>query len=255
MNQIKVIAHRGGYKESHTRENSKEAILYAISKDYVDGVEFDIRITKDKKIVLIHNSSIKYHNKRYKVAHTNYQTLNEIYFKIYHTKLITLEEILAFIPKNKLIFLEIKSISKGLEKENLKLIDHTLRKYPSKKITLLSFLYKYLKYFNEKGYSTCLLISRNSKFFELKTYFKIYLTLYLSMISIHKSMVHKRLVSKILKSNKKLGIYTIEKSEEIDHIFKNIGIEMIKKYQNKIYITTQNPRQIAERIQMIDEEN
>lgn len=255
MNQIKIIAHRGGYKESNTTENSKEAILYAISKKYIDGIEFDIRVTKDKKIVLIHNASIKYHNKRYKVSHTNYQKLNEIYWKIYHTHLVTLEEVLSFIPKEKLIFLEVKSIGRNLEKENLELIEHTLRKYPSKKITLLSFLYQYLKYFSAKGYSTCLLISRNSKFFELKTYFKIYLTLHLSMISIHKGMAHKRLVSKILKSNKELGIYTIEKSLEINHIFKNIGMEMIKKYQNKIYITTQNPKQIAERIQLLDEEN
>ena len=41
MNEIKLIAHRGGYKQSNTRENSIEAIKYATSKEYIDGVGFN----------------------------------------------------------------------------------------------------------------------------------------------------------------------------------------------------------------------
>ena len=54
MEKIHLIAHRGGYKESNTRENSIKAIKYAVSKDYITGVEFDVRITKDNKIILFH---------------------------------------------------------------------------------------------------------------------------------------------------------------------------------------------------------
>ena len=63
MNKIKLIAHRGGYKQSNTRENSIEAIKYATSKEYIDGVEFDVRVTSDNKLVVFHDFRIKYNNK------------------------------------------------------------------------------------------------------------------------------------------------------------------------------------------------
>lgn len=52
-----LISHRG--LDNHTySENSLKAIENVLSKDYIDGVEFDVRITKDKKIVLIHDPII-----------------------------------------------------------------------------------------------------------------------------------------------------------------------------------------------------
>ena len=52
----KFIAHRGN--DDDLAENSKEAILNSLSKPYIDGVEFDIRITKDNKFVINHNATI-----------------------------------------------------------------------------------------------------------------------------------------------------------------------------------------------------
>ncbi len=253
MSGIKVIAHRGGYKESGTLENSKEAITYAISKSYIDGVEFDIRITNDKKIVLIHNASIKYRNKRYRVSNTNYEELNQIYVKKYRTSLCTLEEALSPIPKKKYVFLEIKNMNSKKEKEYLGLIYHTIKKYPSKRIVIISFLYKYLRYFISKGFPTCLLLSRKSHFFEWRVYFRLYLTLKLTMISLDKEMVQRKNSTRILKYNKQLGIYTIHHSSEIDHILHQIGMNTVMKYQEHIYITTTSPKKIYERIQKLNE--
>ena len=53
-----LIAHRGNNND--LRENSKEAILSALNQPYIDGVEFDVRMTKDKKIVIIHDSLINF---------------------------------------------------------------------------------------------------------------------------------------------------------------------------------------------------
>lgn len=55
---MKIISHRGnGF---NFKSNTKEAILYSLNIDYIDGVEFDVRITKDKKIVIIHDPVINF---------------------------------------------------------------------------------------------------------------------------------------------------------------------------------------------------
>mgnify|MGYP003314764404 CR=1 FL=1 len=52
----KIYAHRGF--SSIYPENSMEAIKEAIKYDYIDGIEIDVRMTKDKRFVLIHNRDI-----------------------------------------------------------------------------------------------------------------------------------------------------------------------------------------------------
>ena len=48
-----LISHRGYI--SKYPENSLEGIKYAFNLSEIDGVEFDVRITKDRKFVLIHD--------------------------------------------------------------------------------------------------------------------------------------------------------------------------------------------------------
>ena len=48
------IAHRGNDNHKYL-ENTKEAVIYCLTKDYIDGIEIDIRVTKDKEFVVIHN--------------------------------------------------------------------------------------------------------------------------------------------------------------------------------------------------------
>lgn len=43
-----IISHRGNDKENF-KENTILAIKNSLSKSYIDGVEFDIRLTRDKK--------------------------------------------------------------------------------------------------------------------------------------------------------------------------------------------------------------
>ena len=50
---MRIISHRGS-NVSNYKPNTKQALLTALSIDFIDGIEFDIRITKDKKIVIIH---------------------------------------------------------------------------------------------------------------------------------------------------------------------------------------------------------
>lgn len=52
---MKYIIHRG-ITSSSIKENSYLAIKKALGDPSSSGVEFDIRLTKDKRIVLSHNS-------------------------------------------------------------------------------------------------------------------------------------------------------------------------------------------------------
>ena len=53
----KIIAHRGIYNNK-IKENTYLAIFNAFNNKYIYGVEFDIRLTKDNKIVIIHDKTI-----------------------------------------------------------------------------------------------------------------------------------------------------------------------------------------------------
>lgn len=50
---MKIIAHRGN--DMIHKENTKEAILNSLDYEYIDGVEFDVRMTKDYKFVIHHD--------------------------------------------------------------------------------------------------------------------------------------------------------------------------------------------------------
>ena len=83
----KFIAHRGN--DDDLAENSKEAILNSLSKPYIDGVEFDIRITKDNKFVINHNATINLNsNKIGTIKNMTLKQLKKVKFKN-HNMMVT----------------------------------------------------------------------------------------------------------------------------------------------------------------------
>lgn len=58
MNPPKIIAHRGFWKTKGAFENSKQAVEEAI-RHQLDGVEVDLRMSKDGVIYLAHNRDIQ----------------------------------------------------------------------------------------------------------------------------------------------------------------------------------------------------
>ena len=55
--QILIAGHRGVWTEGYA-ENSKEAFVFAKSEEYA-GVEFDMRMTRDQKLVVMHDTTLE----------------------------------------------------------------------------------------------------------------------------------------------------------------------------------------------------
>jgi glycerophosphoryl diester phosphodiesterase len=117
------IAHRGESYEAP--ENTLASINLAWHNDD-DAVEIDVRMTKDKKIVAIHDNTTLRTGKRFmNVSSSNYDDLLKVDVgkfkgsKWVDEKIPILEEVIDTIPDGKSLFVEIKSkdnIVKPLQK-------------------------------------------------------------------------------------------------------------------------------------------
>lgn len=138
-----LIAHRANNNHSYL-ENTKEAVIECLKQNYIDGIEIDIRVTKDKEFVLIHNILID------KISNSNGfvkdKTLKEL--KSYefgnNQKINTLEEILDII-NNKFLLIEIKDESSNY-KEFIDIFYKKIKKYLYLNIIVCSFNYELLLY-------------------------------------------------------------------------------------------------------------
>ena len=132
---MKIIIHRG-IVTNKVYENTYFAIKRALKDRESFGVEFDVRLTKDNKIVLSHNSIIEGNV----IEHSTYR---EIISKKY---LDTLDKILTINTK-KLLLIDIKT------SKNYKVFADILLKElkdEKKKIYLTSFDRKIINYLRPK---------------------------------------------------------------------------------------------------------
>jgi len=108
-----IIAHRG---ESYDApENTFTSINLAWERG-ADAVEIDVQLTKDEKIVLIHDKTTLRTGGKYKrIAQNNYDELFKIDVgkfkgaKWKNERIPLLDEVINTMPKNKILFIEIKS--------------------------------------------------------------------------------------------------------------------------------------------------
>lgn len=133
---------------SHRGENkfAPENTLYSFYLcEYFndDGIEFDIRKTKDNVIVIIHDATInRTTNKVGFVRDYTFDKLSNINFgsKEKYEPILSLDEFLRFFSnKNILLYIEIKE--DGYEEDILNIIN----RYLTKNIILISFNYNILK--------------------------------------------------------------------------------------------------------------
>lgn len=157
---MNIISHRGS-NISKYQKNTKQALLTAINLDFISGIEFDIRITKDKKIVIIHDPIINLvSNGSGLVKKLKYKKLLKYNFgtKENPSKICTLEELLNDIKNNKKILIELKEESNNF-KEFVDIVYNIIKKYKLN-IYIASFNYELIKYFS-LFYNKCGLIIGN----------------------------------------------------------------------------------------------
>ncbi len=143
---MKFIAHRGNDNHEY-KENTKEALLWCLKQDYIDGVELDIRLTKDKEFIIYHNTSIvELGLNRMFIANESLEKLQGINFGTVENPyyLSSLNEFLREVKSNKIILLDVKKEIGNIEEEIKKLQDMCIT-YSNLNIYLCSFCSEIVK--------------------------------------------------------------------------------------------------------------
>ena len=117
-----IIAHRGIH-DNKVLENSLLSFKLAIEKNYI--IELDVRLTKDNKVIVYHDNSLKriFNIKK----EINDLTLKEI--KNISKDIPTLEETLKFVNDKVPLLIEIKTNDTNTIKETIKLLTNYKGRY------------------------------------------------------------------------------------------------------------------------------
>jgi len=137
------VAHRGLHKSFSTPENSYKAFKNAISKNY--AIELDVRITKDKQVVVFHDKNLlRVCGVKKKIVNQDYQNLKN-YF-LYNSKqtIPLFKDILTLVDGKVPLFIEIKNYGKVGEFEEL--VYNELKDYEGK-YAICSFNIEVVKWF------------------------------------------------------------------------------------------------------------
>lgn len=195
---MRYIIHRG-ITSNNIKENTYLSIRNALYDKEALGVEFDIRLTKDKKIVLSHDSMI---NLNY-IENMNYRDV------IKYKNITVLDKVLD-INSNKIFLIDIKTNNNY--QEFSKILIKYLSNYKNKNIYLASFDRKIINILkknlsNKMGYISFIYKKNNNKI-ELINY----------------KMISNKRINRI--KNKELFLWTIHttiEEKEIINKFSNIN--------------------------------
>lgn len=247
-----IVAHRG--LSGLYNSNSYDSIKNALNLDCVDIIEIDLRLTKDKKIILSHDDYMYIDNKKIKVKDLvvsdllkknnikNYQEfpLNDLLttdflflYKRYlkkipynEEKIITLNNLLEWYTFQKPLILDIKT--KTLDYDFMSLLDELLKKY------------KDLIYIQSDNYS---FLEQMYKLYPDYRYLFIMNTFSdtkLSNNNFYGYVIKYNLLNYVrIEDDKLYFIYTINSSSMYLNLLKN------NNYRDNMYIITNNPDYIC----------
>lgn len=148
---MEIIAHRGVHDKY--RENTMDAIIEGFQNPEIDGVEFDIRKTKDNEFVVIHNSLINMTSDG--SGFVKDKTLKELRkynfgSKEYPSKISTLKEVLERAPDHKKIMIELKEEG-TFEKKDVQRLLAIFSKHQEKNLYIVSFNRLLIDFIHEKN--------------------------------------------------------------------------------------------------------
>lgn len=146
-----LISHRGTGDHCYA-PNTKEAILSALQCDYISGVEFDVRMTNDHKLVVVHDPFIDlvsdgsgFVSRKTLTQLKQYNFGNECSY----SHVSTLDEILGSISSAKKILIELKVSGKRYQKM-MDVFYSVVSNYSYLNIYVCSFHKKALQYLMKK---------------------------------------------------------------------------------------------------------
>jgi glycerophosphoryl diester phosphodiesterase len=218
MDKIIVYAHRGA--SAYAPENTMAAFKKALALG-ADGIELDVQLTKDNKLVVIHDYELqRVSNSKGMVKDKTLMELKELDFgsrfsKEYKDERIpTLEEVLELIEGwNGILNVEIKSApnlsNEGVEEK----VIEVLRKYDQISKTIISsFNHLTLIKIKEIAADAKTAILYEEQLEEPWTYAK-----YLGTAAIHPSgyVITPEIVRSCHKENVKVNVWTLNKAKEI----------------------------------------
>lgn len=206
---MKIISHRGESK--YAPENTMSA-FYLAEHINADGIECDIRKTKDNKLVLIHDKTInRTSNGKGEVSNYTYDELLNFNFGD-NEKIVKLTDFLNYFSKKNLkIYLEVKE--SGYER----LIYDQISKYNLDNITLISFKYEILEKFriiSDKIKLGWLVYDINNKVIQDS------IKINLNEILVNSISIEKQEITKLHQKNIEVACWGIKNKTELKRILK-----------------------------------
>lgn len=142
---MKLIAHRGKIQNSDIANNI-QSFLNALSKPYISGIECDVRLTKDLKVVVIHDPMIDFVSDGTGIV--KYMTLRELKkYKFENESISTLQELLQMMHTDKMIVIELKEENNQLAEQ----VNKIIMKYTHLHIVIVSFWPTVLEYIQKQN--------------------------------------------------------------------------------------------------------
>jgi len=241
-----IASHRGF--SSLAVENTREAIILASNENYIDSIEFDVRMTKDRKIVLSHDDCLFTGILGNSISSLTYEEIKEkefIYYNFYfpeislsaegslknqrelnlfgkNFKVIDLIEALSYC-KDKMVLVDIKFENNIVEFTNE--MKNELQNVDTSNIVFQSLDLEGIKYFQEHTPFKCQVLISSKKDF---AYFK-----YFQSIGLSYKLVSYELVDSLLSQGKSVSIWTINSASTMSKLMD----ELDNHYKDVTYIT------------------
>ena len=227
---MKVFAHRGA--SGYAPENTIVAIKKAIEMK-ADGIEIDIQLTKDGKIVVMHDWKVdRTTTGRGYVYELDYDYIKTLDAGQWFTKdfigeaVPTLEEVLDILPKDMMLNIEIKDTARHHTNIEEKMLE-VLKKYPDKfeNIIVSSFHHDKIKKLQVLESKLKLALLTDSEFIEIEKYLS---SNGLSSYSYHPeiNLISKEDVEKLHDRGVKIFVWTVNKEEDLNYLVK-LGVDGI----------------------------
>lgn len=226
---MNLIAHRGLHSKN-TKENTLEAIELGNKHVDIDGVEIDVRLSKDNKVVVIHDEYIDVvSNGR---GRTNEMSLERLKRFNYGTvvkpsTINSLSEVLDKISPQTLLIIELKDEREKNDILASKVIE-IVNNYPLLNIWLKSFsldIVNYLKRYSNRPVGIL-----------INEFNKDLLNLDFDFYSISQHVITNDIVNNKLEDRKAVMVWTINTKKQFEDLK-----EKLKSNINKVYIISDNP--------------